>query len=67
MSILMPMYTAQWEWKLVREGERQANAEQDRLAQLRWSASEASKPKEGSRTEKPTLRRLLISLGHAGA
>jgi hypothetical protein len=64
---LMPMYTAQWEWKLIREAEQQSQAEEARLARMFWSASGPSKPKERSWPEKSALRRLVTSLGHGGA
>jgi hypothetical protein len=67
MLILLPMYTAQWEMKAARKEQRQVEAQQSRLADLLWSASESRQPKEQSRPEKSALRRLLISLGRTGA
>jgi hypothetical protein len=67
MMTLMPMYTAQWEMKLLREAEQRGQAEQARLSRMFWSASGSSRRKEHSWPEKSALRWLVTSLGHAGA
>jgi hypothetical protein len=63
----MPIYTAQWVMKLAMRDQRQIVAEEMRLARVLWSASEARQPKEQSRPQKSALKRLLTSVGLAGA
>ena len=45
---LMPMYTAQWEWKMATRDQRLVVAEQIRQARVLWSASKARQPNERS-------------------
>jgi hypothetical protein len=67
MMTLLSIYTAQWEVKAATKDERQVVAQQGRLARVLWAASEARQPEGQSWPGRPTLRRLLTSLGHAGA
>jgi hypothetical protein len=64
---LMPIYTAMWEWKAATRNQSQVTAEEMRLARMLWSASEDKQQKERSRPQKSVVKRLLTSLGHAGA
>jgi hypothetical protein len=64
---LMPMYTAQWVVKLAARDQRQVAAEEMQLAREFWSASEEKRPKDWSTPQKSALKRLVMSLGHAGA
>ena len=46
---LMPMYTAQWEWKLATREQRLVESEQIWQARVLCSAGKARQPKERSR------------------
>jgi len=67
MMTLLSIYTAQWEMKAATKDERQVAAEQSRLARVLWAASEVRQPEGQSWPGRPAFRRLLTSLGHAGA
>ena len=64
---LLPMYTAMWEWKAATKDERQVEAEYAWLADALRSRAEGRRAAESSRPEKPALRKLLTSWGHAQA
>lgn len=65
--MLMPMYTAQWETKLVTDGGWFAEAVKESRARTRWLPSETTQSEEQLQPRKVTLRRLVAGLGYGGA
>jgi hypothetical protein len=65
--MLMPIYTAGWEWKLATRDQRLVEAEQARVARVHWSAREDRQQDERPRPQRSPLKRLLTSLRYAGA
>ena len=66
MNLMMPVYTVRWEMEAARRNQKQVEADWAWLARVLPSASEAKGAKEGSRSEKLALRRLVTSLAQAG-
>jgi hypothetical protein len=67
MMMLLAIYTTQRESRAMTKDERLVAAEQARLVRQLRSARKAKRAQEQGRLEKPVLKRLLASLGQAGA
>jgi hypothetical protein len=64
MSIMMPIYTAQWEARAAMRDRQEAETEYTRLARLLRSTAKARRPKERSWPKMPALKRLVSALGY---
>jgi hypothetical protein len=64
MTMLMPVYTAQWVAKVAMRDRQQAETEYTRLARLLCSARKARQPKQRSWPEMSTLKKLMNALGY---
>jgi hypothetical protein len=64
MSIMMPIYTAQWEAKAARKDRQQIQAEETRLARLLCSGARARQPKKRPPRAMPALKKLVSALGY---
>jgi hypothetical protein len=64
MTMLMPVYTAQWVARVAMRDRQEAETEYTRLARLLRSTAKAKQPKERSWPKMPTLKRLVNALGY---
>ncbi len=64
MTLMMAIYTAQWEWQARLRTERTVEAQQAWLARAFQLATQPTPFKDRSLTERTTLKRLVNSLGY---